>query len=95
MEEIRGDVRVEPLYFEGCPNWRRRLDTLERLAAELDLNAEVVSVQVSDEEAAAGQRFLGSPMVCIDRRDVEPEADERTDFALGCRVYSTGSGLSG
>ena len=88
-------MRVELLYFEDCPNWRRTHALLERLIAELDVNADVVSVQINDTEEAARRRFLGSPTVRVDGNDVEPGADERTDFALGCRVYSTGSRLAG
>jgi hypothetical protein len=40
-------------------------------------------------------RFLGSPTVRVDGRDVEPGADERDEFALACRVYRTQDGLRG
>ncbi|HET8892570.1 MAG TPA: hypothetical protein VFM96_00535 [Gaiellaceae bacterium] len=38
-------------------------------------------------------RFLGSPTVRVNGRDVEPGADEREGFAFGCRVYANGAGL--
>jgi hypothetical protein len=31
----------------------------------------------------------------VNGRDVEPGANERSDFALSCRVYRTDAGVSG
>jgi hypothetical protein len=31
----------------------------------------------------------------VDGRDIEPGADERSDYALACRVYRTADGVSG
>ena len=39
-------------------------------------------------------RFRGSPSVGVDGRDVEADAEEREEFALG-RVYRTDAGVSG
>ena len=52
-------------------------------------------VRVDDDEAAARERFLGSPTVRVDGRDVEPGADERTDFGLRCRLFAIPEGLRG
>jgi len=52
-------------------------------------------VRVPDLEAAERLRFLGSPTVRVDGRDVEPGADRRTDFVLACRLYVTPDGCSG
>ena len=46
-------------------------------------------------EAAAEERFLGSPSVRVDGVDVDPGAAGRDDFGLKCRLYSTGAGLQG
>ena len=40
-------------------------------------------------------RFLGSPTIRVDGRDVEPGADERDEFVLACRIYRTPAGLRG
>jgi hypothetical protein len=31
----------------------------------------------------------------VNGQDVEPGADERHDYALSCRVYRTGAGITG
>ena len=47
------------------------------------------------ERVAAELRFLGSPTVRVDGRDVEPGAAARHEFVLSCRVYRTEQGLAG
>ena len=41
------------------------------------------------------RRFLGSPTIRVNGRDIEPGADARSEFTLACRVYRTDSGFSG
>jgi hypothetical protein len=86
---------VEILYFDGCPNHEPAQALVERVAAELRVDPAVELVEVADADAAAKLRFLGSPTVRIDGRDVEPGADERHQFVLSCRVYRTARGLAG
>ncbi|MEX2210363.1 MAG: hypothetical protein WD689_01170 [Gaiellaceae bacterium] len=81
---------IEILYFEGCPNYRATLDLVRELAGGNDV--ELVEVGPDDVEAA---RFLGSPSVRVNGRDVEPGADDRADYAFACRVYRRDEGLRG
>ena len=87
--------RVEILSFAGCPYRDSARDLVERVVGELHIEADVELVDVADPEAAARLRFLGSPTIRVDGRDVEPGADERTEYALSCRVYATQGGLAG
>jgi hypothetical protein len=87
--------RVEILYFDDCPNHEPVRELVEQLAAELGLRPQIELVEVADTDAATRLRFLGSPSVRVDERDVEPGADERSDFALSCRVYRSDRGLIG
>jgi hypothetical protein len=87
--------RVQILYFEGCPNHEEARVLVERVAAALQLRPIVDRVEVTDAEAAARLRFLGSPTIRVDGHGVEPGADARRDFALSCRVYSTAAGVAG
>lgn len=88
-------LRVEILYFDGCPNHEAARALVERIAAELQVEPEIALARVPDAEAAVQRRFLGSPTVRVDGRDVEPGAEERVDFVLSCRVYRTERGISG
>ena len=87
--------RVEILYFDGCPNHEPARDLVEQVAAELGLQAQIELVEVPDADTATRLRFLGSPSVRVDGRDVEPGADARSDFVLSCRVYRSERGLVG
>lgn len=79
--------RVDILYFEDCPNHEAARVLVERIAAELRVEPEIHAIEVPDTAAAMRLRFLGSPTVRVDGRDVEPGAEERRDYALSCRVY--------
>ena len=89
-------MKVEVLYFDGCPNHEALLPRLRELlntcGAE-DIPIELL--RVDDGDAAERRRFLGSPSVRIDGEDVEPNADERTDFGLKCRLFAAPDGLRG
>ncbi|MGH3133198.1 MAG: DF family (seleno)protein [Gaiellaceae bacterium] len=87
--------RVDILYFEDCPNHSAARALVERIAGELQVVPEIRLIEVGDPDAAVGLRFLGSPTIRVDGRDVEPGADRRDDFTYGCRVYRGPRGLSG
>jgi hypothetical protein len=80
-------MRVELLYFDGCPNYRRLLPKLRETLARAAVSDEVELRQVASIEDADRERFLGSPTVRIDGRDVDPTAGERTDYGIKCRLY--------
>ena len=86
---------IEVLTFESCANAQAAVDLVTSVVAELGLAADVRHVEVADLEAATTNRFLGSPTIRVDGRDVEPGADDRSAFALSCRVYRTTSGVAG
>jgi hypothetical protein len=87
-------LRVEILYFEGCPNHEPAGALVERLARELRVEPQIELVEVADPEAAVKLRFLGSPTVRVDGVDVEPGAEGRRDFAFSCRIYRREGGAS-
>ena len=86
---------VELLYFEGCPNYGAARDSIERIAAEEDVMIDLQLVEVTSHEAAQATRFLGSPSIRVNGRDVEPGADDRETFVIACRVYQTEAGIGG
>jgi hypothetical protein len=87
-------MRVELLYFDGCPNYERLLPRLREMVAEVDPRGDVHLRRVESLEDADRERFLGSPTVRVDGDDVDDGAMERTDFGLKCRLYRTNEGLS-
>jgi hypothetical protein len=89
-------VRIEVLFFDGCPNYQSLLPHLRSLLqAGGFADAPIDLVRVTDAETAQRERFLGSPTVRVDGEDVEPGAGARTDFGLKCRLFATPDGLRG
>ena len=86
---------VELLYFDGCPHYEALLVRLGELLQRTGVRAPIQLRNIPDESAAVRERFLGSPTVRVDGYDVEPGADERTDFGMSCRLYATDEGPVG
>jgi hypothetical protein len=91
----RAVERIEVLYFEGCPSTDAFLPRLRDLLVDLGVSDRLMLRRVETAEAAERERFLGSPSVRVDGRDIEPGADQRTDFGLKCRLYRTDGGVRG
>lgn len=97
---------IEVLYFDGCPNHETFLPHLRALLAEYNITAPVTLTRIEHDDDAQAHRFLGSPTVRIDGRDVEPAAAERqvlnaqdvdsgAPYGMQCRLYSTPDGTTG
>jgi hypothetical protein len=90
----RSTVKIEILYFDGCPTYRVAEERLREVLDQEDVEADVELVRVNTDEEAQKLRFPGSPTLRVDGRDLFP-AGEREDWRLGCRVYPTAEGLRG
>jgi hypothetical protein len=88
-------MRIEALYFDGCPNHEALMPRLHEILARTDVSAEIDLRRIASDDAAQRERFLGSPTVRINGRDVEPEAERRADYGVKCRLYRASTGLSG
>ena len=84
---------VELLYFDGCPSWRNALAELELALKSLGLPKDINLVQIDTDSEAKVNRFVGSPMIRIDGVDLFPV--DHSDYALGCRLYTTPEGMRG
>ena len=86
-------MKIELLYFDGCPSWETGLENLKAALQEESLSASVEMVRVINEDDAARLKFLGSPHFRVDGRDLWPE--QRENYSLSCRVYPTPEGIKG
>lgn len=86
---------VEVLSFDGCPNEDAALEAVRAAVTATGAEAHVLVSRVASPEEAVERRFLGSPTVRVDGRDVEPGADERDAYVLACRVYPSEAGPAG
>jgi hypothetical protein len=94
MTGLGPEMKVEVLYFDGCPTYVVAEKILKEVLADEGIEAEVKLIAVNTDEEARNLRFPGSPTIRVDERDLFP-ALEREDWRLGCRVYATPDGLKG
>jgi hypothetical protein len=87
-------VKIELLYFDGCPGYEALLPAMRELLASEGVEDEIELRSVETAEDAERERFLGSPTIRVNGRDIEPQADDRQDYGLKCRLYRTPDGLS-
>ena len=78
---------IDVLYVQDCPHYPATLAMVERVQAELGIDADLQSTLVVDQAAADQARFPGSPTVRVDGHDVEPGSEPATEYVVGCRLY--------
>ena len=88
-------MRIELLYFDGCPSHEAFVPRLHELLARAEVEVPVEQRRVESDEAAQSERFLGSPTLRVDGVDIDPGAGQRSDYGLKCRLYPTQEGLRG
>src|SRR6266851_2999408 len=81
-------MKIEILYFNGCPNHEPAVERIRQLLREEDVSAEVLEVNVSDASIAQKLGFLGSPSIRVNGLDVEPEARAAREYGMMCRTYA-------
>ena len=86
-------MKIEILYFDGCPNRDVADQRVREVLREMGIQAEVVHVNVKDESIAQGVRFPGSPTIRVNGADVAPGSNGKP--SMRCRVYPTSSGFDG
>lgn len=88
-------MKVEVLYFRGCPNHQQAVENAIIAAREEGVTISLNEVEIHTPEEAQEMFFLGSPSVRVNGLDIEPAARKATGFGLGCRCYITQEGSSG
>jgi len=86
-------LKIEFLYFDGCPNYEKALQILREVLKEQQLHAEINMTKINTWEEAVEKQFLGSPSIRINGKDIE--GIERDDYGMKCRIYVTEGRLTG
>jgi hypothetical protein len=80
-------MRVELLWWDGCPSYPEALEELKAILRDEGYDPEAVEMlEVETDEQAERERFPGSPTIRIDGDDIVP-AGEGEPMTLTCRVY--------
>lgn len=84
-------MKIEVLYFEGCPSHPPTMRMVREVLDSLDRNDEIHQVEIRSRAEAEAMRFVGSPSIRINGSDIEPWTRTAKDFGLSCRTYLDGS----
>ena len=83
-------MKIEILYFDGCPNYSPAMDRLRTVLAGEGLEPDVIAIEVKDESTAKELKFFGSPTIRVNGLDVEAASRHVTETGFACRRYSGG-----
>lgn len=81
-------MKVQLLYFPGCPNADGARAALRRSLDALRLRVAIEEIDVTAAGAPPGLRDWGSPTILIDGVDV---GGEREPTGASCRLYAVGA----
>jgi hypothetical protein len=79
-------VRIDFLFWDGCPSHPEARTLLREVLADHGLDAEVEEHEILTHDEAVELSFPGSPTIRVDGRDVDPEGAALPP-SLTCRVY--------
>ena len=84
-------MTIEIISIADCPNHRSTVERVKSLLSSEAVSAEIKEILITSKSDAMALRFIGSPTVRVDGRDVEPRT--LVEPALSCRIYEDGSGV--
>jgi hypothetical protein len=87
------EMKVQLLYFDGCPHWKVLGQRLREALDLLDDPSTIEYLQVESQRDAERLGFAGSPSILVDGTD--PFGSPTSAIGLTCRVYLTPEGPSG
>jgi len=88
-------ILVEILITEDCPNEDAAINLVGMAAEYVGVAPRLQLTEVGDLNQAEQHRFVGSPTIRVNGRDIAPAAESQQEASLACRVYATTNGLSG
>lgn len=86
---------MEILVFDGCPSAKLAEQLVQDTVNELEMVVDIELLNVADNEDAVTKRFLGSPSIRINGKDIEIDEDGATQYSMPCQVYWGGGHMGG
>lgn len=80
-------MKVEVLYLSDCPSHPAAVRLVKNVLAAEGVATDIREVLVRDERMASDLKFVGSPTIRINGRDIAEEPQTEKNFALCCRLY--------
>lgn len=82
-------MKIQLLYFDGCPTYQKAYDQLCEVLAQEQIKADIEQIAIESEEEAYRHRFMGSPSILVNGEDIDQSVNtsDKEKFGLRCRVY--------
>lgn len=80
-------MNIEVLYLSECPSHAAAVKLIMDVLAAEGVTAAIHQVLVQDGGMATELKFLGSPTIRINGKDVAGETQSAERFAMSCRLY--------
>lgn len=87
-------MKIEFLYFEGCPNSEPTYHNLLEALKDLNIDIPVDKINVSTLEMAQKTKFMGSPSIYVDGIDIYTEKYP-DNISYSCRTYNIDNQITG
>lgn len=89
-------MKIQFLYFDGCPSYKQGLENLKQALRELALPEDFEMINMDSDKKAEEYSFIGSPTIRINGEDIDPRVkDAKVTSHKGCRIYQTEEGIKG
>ena len=76
-------ILIEALFAPGCGSRDATLLMINELTQEQGLKVDLTETTISSIPEAKTAKFLGSPSIRINGKDIEPESIGKTDYGFG------------
>lgn len=76
------DVEVCVFHTEGCQSTPAAIQAIESMAAQTGVSVHLRAVLIDSVEDAIHHRFLGSPTIQVNGRDIDPSARRLETYGL-------------
>lgn len=75
-------ITVKVLHTKGCPASGPTYELIKKIAEELNIDIKLHDVEINTQEEAIKNRFLGSPTVQVNGKDIDPAVCDLNTFTL-------------
>ena len=75
-------VEVSVFHTEGCSSTPAAIRTIHDLAAQIGVPVHLRTLLIGSVEDAEHHRFLGSPTIHVNGRDIDPSAPRTESYGL-------------
>ena len=81
-------MKIEYLFFNECPNHEIGLKNLKDALNELGIQDEIILNNIRNNEDVINHKFLGSPSIRLNDKDLEYGEKDTNEWSMNCRRYS-------